>query len=83
MYFVYILRSLKNSKKTYVGFTRNIKRRLYFHNLGQSIYTNKFKPWKIETLLIFDSYSIAFKFKSYLKTSSGIAFMRKRLITKN
>ena len=36
MYYVYFLRSLKNPKKTYVGFTENIDQRLAEHNAGKN-----------------------------------------------
>ena len=45
-YWVYILRSLAYDK-TYVGFTNNLERRLSEHNSGKTIYTSKYKPWKI------------------------------------
>ncbi len=45
-YWVYILKSL-NYDKTYVGFTNNLERRLNEHNSGKTIFTNKYKPWKI------------------------------------
>ncbi len=45
-YWIYILKSVKY-EKTYVGLTNDLNRRLYEHNSGKSIYTNKFKPWEI------------------------------------
>lgn len=79
-YFVYILSSLKDKKRTYVGITKNIKRRIEEHNEGKSRYTRSYKPWKIVNLVCFKNRFKAYKFEKYLKTSSGRAFTKKRLI---
>ncbi|MDO8442679.1 MAG: GIY-YIG nuclease family protein [bacterium] len=47
MYYIYILKSCKLSDKLYIGYTNNVVRRLKEHNLGESLHTNKYKPWKI------------------------------------
>lgn len=78
MYFVYIIKSIKYSNKTYIGFSGNIKRRLYYHNIGKSKYTNKFKPWKLIFLICFLDKQKALNFEKYLKTSSGKVFINKR-----
>ncbi len=44
MYYVYLLRSLANSKKTYIGYTTNLKDRLKKHNEGGSIATSQDRP---------------------------------------
>jgi putative endonuclease len=80
MFYVYILRSLKNPIQTYVGFSLNPEKRLIYHNAGQSPHTNKFKPWKISAYFAFAIEEKAHKFEKYLKTSSGVAFRNKRLI---
>jgi len=46
MYFVYVLRSLKNGR-LYTGSTNNLKRRLLEHNLGKSKYTRLTRPFKL------------------------------------
>ena len=53
-FYTYILKSLKDKKTTYVGYTKNIKNRLKLHNCGKGaqytrgrkcilIYKEKFK----------------------------------------
>jgi hypothetical protein len=42
-------------------------------------HTSKYRPWQIETYLAFTDHQMAVAFERYLKTSSGIAFARKRL----
>lgn len=80
MYYVYILRSIKYPKQIYIGFTNDLERRLIEHNNGLSKHTSKFKPWKIETYMVFSERKLALKFEKYLKVGSGSAFMKKRLI---
>jgi predicted GIY-YIG superfamily endonuclease len=80
VHYVYILQSLVNSDQYYVGSTADLKKRLESHNSGANKHTNKFKPWKIIWYSAFLSAKTAIFFEKYLKTASGIAFRRKRLI---
>lgn len=79
-YIIYILKSNKDSKRHYVGITRNLEKRLDEHNNNQSEYTKKFAPWRIETVIIFKNKMLAEKFERYLKSGSGHAFLHKHLI---
>lgn len=78
MYYVYLLRSLKNSSKTYIGYTTNIEQRLETHNSGGSIYTKQERPWRLVMYLAFDSEEKALSFERYIKVGSGSAFAKKR-----
>jgi putative endonuclease len=40
------LKSIEH-KKTYVGMTNDIERRIQEHNWGKTIYTRKYMPWKL------------------------------------
>ena len=47
-YFVYIIGSYKNCKlKTYVGYTNNLKRRLFLHNSNKGAKSTKGRKWKV------------------------------------
>jgi putative endonuclease len=46
MYFVYIIQSQADSSY-YVGYTRNLEKRLIYYNLGKSKYTKRKMPWKL------------------------------------
>ncbi len=81
MYYVYILKSLNAKNKIYIGATSNLKIRLKSHNEGHSTHTKKFKPWEIETYIAFSNKINALKFEKYLKSGSGKAFLKRRLIT--
>lgn len=80
MHFVYILVSQKDLAQHYVGITEDIDHRLHEHNEGKSIFTNKYKPWKLETYVAFSNEKAAHAFERYLKQGSGFAFLKKHLI---
>ena len=80
MFYVYLIQSINNPEKIYVGYTDDIKQRLQTHNNGQSPHTAKYKPWRLMTCLAFDNQAKAFAFEKYLKSGSGRAFINKHLI---
>jgi predicted GIY-YIG superfamily endonuclease len=75
---VYLLRSLSNPQRTYVGVTTDFDRRLEEHNSGRAPHTVRFKPWKIVVVVEFSNDTKADLFEAYLKSGSGHAFARKR-----
>ncbi len=77
-YIVYVLSSLKD-KKSYVGFTNNIERRLHEHNTGKSNFTKKYLPWEVLYKEEFDSKIEARKREKYLKSSAGRKLIVARL----
>jgi predicted GIY-YIG superfamily endonuclease len=78
MYYVYLLKSLKNTHKTYIGYTIDITQRLGTYNSGGSVYTKEDRPWKLVMYLAFESESKALEFEKYIKIGSGHAFAKKR-----
>ena len=67
-YFVYVIGSLKNSKpKTYVGWTKDLNKRLRKHNSGKGAKSTKGRKWKIIYHEIFNSKEKALKREYYLK----------------
>jgi len=77
--YVYILRSTSDPSRHYIGFTRELERRLKDHNSGKVPHSAKHRPWKIKTAIAFSEEQRAREFEKYLKTASGRAFARKRL----
>lgn len=77
MHYVYILQSVEQPEHFYVGKTTDLNKRFAQHNNGESVHTNKFKSWKIRTVIRFDASSKAEDFEKYLKSSSGRAFAKK------
>lgn len=78
MYYVYLLRSVKNPLKTYIGYTTNLNQRLETHNSGGSIYTELDRPWELVMYLSFANQAKAKAFEQYIKVGSGNAFAKKR-----
>jgi len=80
MHYVYILQSIKYPQRLYKGYTVNLKERIKYHNWGDCKHTVKYGPWRFVYYSVFIDKKKALAFERYLKSSSGIAFMRKRLI---
>lgn len=78
MYYVYLLKSQKNPKKTYIGYTANLKERIETHNFGGSVYTQADRPSQLAVYIAFDTEEKAISFEKYLKAGSGHAFAKKR-----
>ncbi len=77
MLFVYLLQSEAEVSRHYVGMSNDPQRRLEEHNAGQSIHTNKHRPWKIIVTVGFADPAKARTFEQYLKSGSGRAFAKK------
>lgn len=77
--YVYVLQSKTDSNRFYTGCTLDLRKRLAQHNNGEVAYTAKWKPWKIKTSIAFSDRAQAKAFERYLKSSSGRAFLKKRL----
>ena len=76
-YYVYILHSLTNPQRYYVGMTEDLDDRLKKHNAGQCKHTLKFTPWRIEIAIAFRLKDKATAFERYLKSHSGRAFAKR------
>ena len=81
MFYAYILRSEQNPERFYYGFSSDLKKRLKVHNQGGNISTKTGLPWTLAWYGGFESESAAIEFERYLKTASGKAFARKRLLS--
>lgn len=79
MYYVYLIRSIKDPSKTYIGQTNNLAQRLEKHNSGASIYTADHRPWQLVTYIAFSVQQKARDFEKYLKIGSGHTFAQRRL----
>ena len=80
MHYVYLLKSINNPDKNYIGYTTDVQQRLEAHNSGNSIHTQQNKPWKLITYIAFDCKKKALDFEKYLKIGSGKAFANKRFL---
>ena len=77
MFYTYILRSIDHPNQRYIGCTADLKARLAKHNAGEVPHTTKFKPWRIQTAIAFDSKEKAVAFEDYLKSGSGREFAKR------
>ncbi len=78
MYYVYVLKSLKDGK-LYIGHTKNLKKRFYYHNNGFEKVTKNRRPFKV---LYYEACNIlqdAVDREKSLKTGFGRAYLKRRL----
>jgi putative endonuclease len=82
MYYVYVLRSLKDGR-FYTGQTQDLKTRLELHNSGKMKYTGKFTPWELVYFETFDSRSEAMQRERFFKTGAGRDWLNRKLNEQN
>jgi predicted GIY-YIG superfamily endonuclease len=66
--------------QNYIGATADLKQRVADHNAGKSVHTSKFVPWELVWYAAFPEKLRALEFEKYLKSHSGRAFAKKRLM---
>ena len=71
--FVYIIRSVSNPQKRYIGVTSDVGMRLRGHNAGQNRSTAGWKPWAIDVTIEFRTERMAVSFEKYLKSGAAHA----------
>ena len=67
-WYVYMLQSVGQPGRWYVGTTADLQKRLKAHNSGKVPHTPKFLPWQIETAVAFRDKAKAVAFEKYLKS---------------
>tara|TARA_X000000950_G_scaffold210682_1_gene253353 strand:+ start:1072 stop:1365 length:294 start_codon:yes stop_codon:yes gene_type:complete len=75
---VYLLKC--NDNTIYTGCTNNLTSRLERHRKGYVRYTSSRLPIELVTYTVFKDKYKAFEFEKYLKSGSGKAFSKKRLL---
>lgn len=71
MYYVYVLKSLKNGKR-YVGFTgQNPKEKTDEHNSGATLWTSGNRPFELVRVELFQDATKARKREKFLKSGRG------------
>ena len=78
--FVYILRSVVDPDRYYVGLTSDVTGRLETHNSGGSVHTMQHRPWELVVSLEFANPDSALAFERYLKSGSGRAFAKRHFV---
>jgi len=77
MFYTHLLQSAKNGK-FYVGYTRDLKKRLQEHNLGLNFSTKPHRPWKVVYYEACCNQKDAKRREVYLKTTQGRATLKQR-----
>ncbi|MDD5547323.1 MAG: GIY-YIG nuclease family protein [Candidatus Pacebacteria bacterium] len=79
MHYVYLLENIEN-KNWYIGFTENIKRRLFEHNNGRGGRTTRIgKSWKMIYCEVYLNKEDAVGREKFLKGGSGRKYLKKQL----
>lgn len=77
-FYVYVLESKRNTE-WYIGSTRNLVRRVKEHNLGLSLATKAYIPWRLIYYEATLNQQDAKRREYYLKTTQGRRLLRRRL----
>ena len=72
--FVYIIRSVNQPQKRYVGVSADVTARVSAHNAGLNRSTAPWLPWAVDVTIEFRSERMALRFEKYLKSGAGHAF---------
>ena len=78
-YYVYVLQSINNPKKLYIGSTSDLKKRVAKHNRGTNFSTSPYAPWR---LIFYEAYLFkedAIRREKYLKTNKGSKVLNQML----
>ena len=79
-YYVYLLVSFRNKKLiSYVGYTNDLKKRLYLHNSSKGAKFTRGKKWKIAYFKEYSSKKKAMKEEYLLKKNTKKRNMIKRI----
>lgn len=81
MFYVYILRSLKNCK-LYIGYSSDIDSRLNRHNKGQETYTKSGIPWELIYAEEYVRRGEAMKREKYLKKLKNPNYILENIVGK-
>jgi putative endonuclease len=66
-------------RKTYIGQTNNLERRIEEHNTREGRYTSNKGPWKLIFKEEFASRSLAMRREKFLKSGKGREYIKKNL----
>ena len=79
MFYIYVLKSLKNGR-LYTGSTNNLERRILEHNSGWSKYTKSTGPFELVYGEEYKTKTEAYNRELFLKTGKGREFIKSVLI---
>ena len=82
MFFVYILEA-KESKKSYIGQTENLEKRVIRHNKGYNLSTRAYIPWDLKWWKEYETRSEAITVERKLKGIKNRERLEKFVINNN
>ncbi len=71
-FFVYMLKSISKKPVTYVGYTKNLKKRIQLHNKGKGAKFTRGRTWKLIYKEILKSKSKAISREYYIKNNKQL-----------
>ena len=71
-FFVYMLKSISKKPVTYVGYTKNLKKRIQLHNAGKGAKFTRGRTWKLIYKEILNSKSKAISREYYIKNNRSL-----------
>jgi len=78
MYYVYVLRSLKDHQ-FYVGFTTDLQKRIVAHNAGKVFSTRSRRAFELIYYEASNKQSDALRREKYLKSTYGKRYIKSRI----
>ena len=79
MYYTYVLQSQKDGSY-YVGFTKQLQKRIRQHNAGKSKYTSRHVPYQLVYYERFESKQDAVENEKHIKSLNNIkSYLRNRM----
>ena len=79
-FFVYMLKSLSKKPVTYVGYTKDLKKRIQLHNAGKGAKFTRGRTWKLIYKEVLKSKSKAISREYYIKNNKSL---RKKIKEEN
>ena len=79
MWYVYILKDANG--RIYIGSTNNIKRRIIEHKNRKCLSTKSYNDIRLEAYISVRKEKTARNLEKYLKTGSGRAILKKRILS--
>ena len=68
-FYVYMLKSIEKRPVTYIGYTKNLKKRLSLHNAGKGAKFTRGRKWKLIYKELLNSRSEAISREYYIKNN--------------
>ena len=72
-FYVYMLKSIEKRPVTYIGYTKNLKKRLSLHNAGKGAKFTRGRKWKLIYKELLNSKSEAISREYYIKNNRTLS----------